>query len=93
MIDYAALAESASVILTIYFIVAGVLMQLFQGTGLLFAIANVYRKWIVAVFILFSIAIIMALMNIFYSILFFIASMIMLGIALQYLSSFLNKIR
>ncbi len=92
MIDYAALAESASVILTIYFIAVGAFMQLIQRTGMLPYIVYVYRGWAVAVFVPFTIAIIMALMNIFYSILFFIASMIVLGIALEKLFSFIIKV-
>ncbi len=44
MISYAALAESASVILTIYFIIASVLIQPFQNIGMLYVIVNAYRK-------------------------------------------------
>jgi hypothetical protein len=51
MINYASLAESASVILTIYFIAAGVLIQPTQSTGMLPVIVDAYRKWIIVVFI------------------------------------------
>ncbi len=93
MIDYTALAESASVILPIYFVAVGVVMPVFDKAEMLPATLDAYRKWAIVVFIPFSIAIIMALMNAFYSIILFVASMIALGIALEQPFTLLSKLK
>ena len=81
MIYYSAIAETSGIILTIFFISSGIIIL--DANKL-----SVYRLYLSLNFIFFSITMLLAVIGNYYSVFFFVSSLIVLGISLNILFKF-----
>ncbi len=79
MIYYSALAESSTLILTIYFITSGIFLNNDPYKTRLTA----YHNYFILNFVLFMLSIITAIVGLWYSILIFIIAVIFLGFSID----------